>query len=279
MPAIPPFVDLEWVDSYRDDDRRLVLADVRWYMDGRSGFEAYIQGHIPRAVYVDLDKWLAGDPNTGHGRHPLPDPLVFAEGMAKAGVSDESVVVGYDDQGGVIAARLVWMLRAIGQDAALLDGGLAAYQGELEKGETSPEAGAFSPKPWPEDRLATIDDASDLGNIVIDARAPERYIGESEPVDPRPGHIPGAWNLPCRENLNSDGTLRPVAELRERFESVGAPRAATVVSYCGSGVTACHNLLVMEHCGFGEESARLYPGSWSEYSSEPERLAATSDRF
>jgi thiosulfate/3-mercaptopyruvate sulfurtransferase len=276
---IPPFVDLDWIDSFTDNGRRLVLADVRWYMDGRSGLEAYEQGHLPDAVYVDLDKWLAGDPRTGHGRHPLPDPVVFAEGMSRAGISDDSVVVAYDDQGGVIAARLVWMLRATGHDAALLDGGLFAYSGVTQRGNASPSLGHFTPLPWPEARLATIDDATDLGNVVVDARAPDRYNGSTEPVDPRAGHIPRAWNVPCRENLNPDGTLRPLTELRQRFAAVGAVPGRTVVSYCGSGVTACHSLLVMEQCGFGEGFGRLYAGSWSEYSSDSDRPAATTDRL
>jgi thiosulfate/3-mercaptopyruvate sulfurtransferase len=261
---VAPVVDASWVAEHRDD---VVLADVRWYLDGRRGLDAYRLGHLPGAVFVDLEQWLSGDPHAGRGRHPLPEPSVFAAGMSAAGISQASTVVGYDDQGGVVAARLVWMLRVTGHEAALLDGGLQAWPGALEKGVPAVERGRFSPRPWPEAALATIDDATSPANLVIDARPAERYRGEQEPIDPRAGHIPGAISVPCRGNLDGTGKFVPVARLRERFEAVGikGPRGAErVVSYCGSGVTACHNLLALEHCGLG--GGRLYPGSWSEYS-------------
>jgi thiosulfate/3-mercaptopyruvate sulfurtransferase len=296
---IPPFVDLDWLKAALHGDRRLVIADARWYIDGRSGRDAYESGHIPGAVFIDLECSLAGSSNQGHGRHPFADPEVFAEGMSQAGIDDDSVVVAYDDQGGVIAARLVWMLRASGHDAALLDGGLNSYEGDLETGFNSPDRGVFTPRAWPSERLATADDAADTENIVIDARPPSRYLGEEEPFDPRPGHIPGAWNISCRANLGSDGTLLPVDELLRNFEVAGivpgqsgvpadgvpadgvpadGVPADRVVSYCGSGITACHNLLVLEHCGFGEGFGRLYPGSWSEYSTLTDRPTATLER-
>ncbi|MFZ0666742.1 MAG: sulfurtransferase [Acidimicrobiales bacterium] len=284
---IPPFVDRNWLETRSWGDRNLALADARWYIDGRSGRQAYESGHIPGAVFIDLERWLAGDPRSGHGRHPLPEPAVFAEGMSEAGIDDGSVVVAYDDQGGVIAARLVWMLRVTGHDAALLDGGLNAYDGHLEQGDghDAAHSGVFTAKPWPSERLATADDAADPANVVIDARPPDRYLGQEEPFDPRPGHIPGAWNLPCRSNLRPDGTLLEVDELLSRFEVAAIEPARSevladgVVSYCGSGITACHNLLVLEHCGFGEGFGRLYPGSWSEYSTLNDRPAATSERL
>lgn len=269
-----PIVDIGWLAEHRDD---VVLVDVRWYLDGRSGRAAYEAGHVPGAVYVELNQWLAGEASAQVGRHPLPSPAVFAHGMAVNGISDDSVVVAYDDAGGVIAARLVWMLRATGHEAALLDGGLAAYAGELATGEAIVSAeGVFAVREWPAERLATIDEASGSGSVIIDARDRGRYRGEADPVDPRSGHIPGARNVPCRENLDPSGALLPLEVVRQRFEEVGVHEGTSVISYCGSGVTACHNLLVMEQLGLGP--GRLYPGSWSQYSHDATRPVATGDQ-
>ncbi|HTV12279.1 MAG TPA: sulfurtransferase [Acidimicrobiales bacterium] len=267
---VPPVVDASWVEKNREC---LVLADVRWYVDGRSGQEAYESGHLPGAVFVDLDKWLSGDPRAGRGRHPLPDAEVFATGMSVLGIADDATVVGYDDQGGVVAARLVWMLRATGHSAALLDGGLRCYRGPLEAGGTVVSPAHFVARPWPQEQLADIDDATDPANVVLDARSTERYGGQEDRVDPRAGHIPGAVSLPCGGNLDQNGRFLPAERLRDRFESAGVLAGAQVVSYCGSGVTACHNLLALELCGL--VTGRLYPGSWSEYSSHPDRPVAT----
>ena len=268
-----PIVDVDWLRDHRDG---VVLADVRWYLDGRSGRAAYDAGHIPGAVFVDLDEWLAAPGSAAAGRHPLPDPEVFARGMGELGIGDDDTVVGYDDQGGVIAARLVWMLRATGHDAALLDGGLGAWDGPLETAAPEREPKRFTPTHWPEDRIASIDDAANPNHVVLDARSPERYRGDPDPIDPRAGHIPGARNLPARENLDESGRLLPVDELRRRLGYVGVgPNTAAVVSSCGSGVTACHNLLVMEHAGVGH--GRLYPGSWSQWSSDPDRPVETGE--
>jgi thiosulfate/3-mercaptopyruvate sulfurtransferase len=273
--VIGPVVSLAWWQRHRD---QVVLADVRWYLDGRSGRDAYNAGHLPGAVFVDLDRWLAAGASPEAGRHPLPDPAVFAEGMTRLGIADGTTVVAYDDAGGTVAARLVWMLRVTGHAAALLDGGIPAYLGPLEQApleQALPERpAAFTPRPWPADRLAGLGDATDPGLVVLDARDRARYRGDSEPVDPRPGHIPGARSLPCRENLAADGTFLPADRLRERLAGVGVTDAAQVVSYCGSGVTACHNLLVLEYAGLGE--GRLYPGSWSQYS-HTTRPAALGD--
>lgn len=273
---IAPVVDLAW---WRAHAAEVVVADVRWYLDGRSGRQAYDGGHLPGAVFVDLDRWLASAGSPAEGRHPLPDPAVFAEGMAVLGIGDGDTVLAYDDAGGVIAARLVWLLRATGHDAALLDGGLAAYTDSssgpspLEQAAASRPRAVFTSRAWPAEHLADIDAATDPANTVLDARDTDRYRGEYEPVDPRAGHIPGAQSLPCRENLNADGTFLPVGQLRERLRAVGVTGGDTVVSYCGSGVTACHNLLAVELAGFGQ--GRLYPGSWSQYSHAGERPVAT----
>jgi thiosulfate/3-mercaptopyruvate sulfurtransferase len=271
---IPPVVDLDWWSARRDEPHEtgVVSADVRWYLDGRSGRAAYDAGHLPGAVFVDLDRWLAAHAAPQLGRHPLPDPEVFAEGMRRLGIADDDVVVAYDDEGGVIAARLVWMLRSTGHDAAVLDGGIAAYQGGLETATPERPPSSFSVRPWPADRLATIADAADPANLVLDARNADRYRGDVEPVDPRAGHIPGARNLPCRSNLDASGRFLPVETLRRRFGAVGVGDGTDVVSYCGSGVTACHILIALEHAGLG--TGRLYPGSWSQWSSLPERPVA-----
>jgi thiosulfate/3-mercaptopyruvate sulfurtransferase len=267
--TIAPVVDRSWWAGQKGD-ANVALVDVRWYLDGRSGHDAYEGGHLPGAVFVDLERWLSGEGGPAGGRHPLPAPETFAEGMACHGIGDDTTVVGYDDAGGVIAARLVWMLRATGHAAALLNGGLTAYRGPLEEGTGADRVRAtFTARPWPAGVLAHVTDAVDRGNVVIDARNRDRYEGGQDPVDPRPGHIPGAANLPCRENLAADGTFLPADELRRRFEAIGVVEGSSVVSYCGSGVTACHNLLALEHAGFAP--GRLYPGSWSQYSQSDRR--------
>jgi thiosulfate/3-mercaptopyruvate sulfurtransferase len=269
---VAPVVDIAWLRGREDE---LVLADVRWYLDGRNGRDAYDEGHLPGAVFVDLDRWLAGPASPADGRHPLPDPDVFASGMGELGIGDQSVVVAYDDAGGVIAARLVWMLRATGHEAALLDGGLQAFDGRLEASAPIRGPAAFTPRPWPEDRLADLEAAADPANTVLDARPRERYVGAIDPIDPRAGHIPGARSLPCRENLERDGRLLAVDELRRRFLAAGVGGGRPVVCYCGSGVTACHNLLAIEHAGLGH--GRLYAGSWSQYAHAGDRPVETGD--
>jgi thiosulfate/3-mercaptopyruvate sulfurtransferase len=271
---IAPVVDVGWLAEHRSE---VVLADVRWYLDGRSGRATYAAGHLPGAVFVDLDAWLAAHGSPAQGRHPLPEPEVFATGMARLGVGDDTAVVAYDDSGGIIASRLVWMLRVTGHDAALLDGGVQSWAGELERTEATPAAMTFTARPWPVERLADIDAAAQPGPgvTVIDARQRERFLGGPDPVDPRSGHIPGAVSLDCRGNLGADGRLLPVPELRQRFSAVGIEAGADVISYCGSGVSACLNLIAMEHAGLGQ--GRLYPGSWSQWSHDLDRAVATNE--
>lgn len=264
---IPPVVDQSWLQAHPD----AVTADVRSYLDGRSGAEAYRSGHLPGAVFVALDVVLADPPSPELGRHPLPSPARFAAGLAAVGIGDGAMVVAYDDAGGAMAGRLVWLLRLLGHDAALLDGGLQGWKGGLVTDVPTPEVAAFTPRQWPVEALADIDQAS-AGDFVMDARAAERYRGEVEPLDPRAGHIPGALNYPFAGNLTADLRFRSPEELRERFADVGD--AAAVISTCGSGITACHNLIAMEYAGLGR--GRLFPGSWSQYSATG-RPAATGD--
>ncbi len=284
-PVIAPFIDtleldrLLAADAHGDGD--VVVVDSRWYLDGRSGAEAHEHGHVPGAVFVDLDLWLAGPPSPAAGRHPLPEPPVFARGMAESGIGDGSTVIVYDDAGGVIAARLVWMLRTLGHEAAVLDGGLDAWRrahpgSALETAPVDAGTASFTERPWPDAALASIDEtqqaAADGSALVLDARTIDRYRGESEPVDARAGHIPGAESLSCRDNVAADGTLLDTATLRDRLAALGADRLP-VISYCGSGVTACHTLLVLEQAGFAP--GRLYLGSWSQYAADDSRPAAT----
>lgn len=259
---IPPVVDVAWLAEHP----QAVIADVRWYLDGRSGAQAYAAGHIPGAIFIDLDAELAAPATSEAGRHPLPDPEEFASAMVDAGVGDDSIVVAYDDAGGFSAGRLVWMLRAIGVDAALLDGGLAAWPGELstaEAEETDADV-TFEIRGWGPDVVASIDEAA-AGPQVIDARSAERFRGAGGPaVDARPGHIPGALSAPFAGNLAADQRFRSPSELAQRFASLGITDATGVIVYCGSGVSACHDLLAMEYAGLGR--GRLYVGSWSQYS-------------
>ena len=270
---IPPFVTPAWVQEHGD---AVLLADVRWSLDGSQNFDTYLDGHLPDAVYVDLDSVLADPPSPVAGRHPLPTPERFARGLGAAGIGEDETVVAYDHGPGLVAARLVWMLRTIGQPAAVLDGGLAAWPGDIEVGEVTRSAERRSPRPWPADRLADANLTAELSRsvdaTVIDARAAERYRGEDEPIDPRPGHVPGAINLPAADNLDAAGRLLPIERLRERYAQA-ATGERDVAVYCGSGVTACHDLLVIEHVGGG--TGRLFPGSWSAWSGDPERVVAT----
>ena len=266
---IPPIVDLAWLREHPE----AVRADVRHYLDGRSGRAAYESGHLPGAVFVDLDAQLAAHgADLARGRHPLPEPDAFAADMASLGIGDEDVVVAYDDEGGIMAARLVWMLRATGHDAALLDGGIQAWDGPLETETPRRPPARFSARPFA--NVAAIDDAADTANVVVDARQRERFDGAPDPLDVRFGHIPGARSLPCRENLAPDGRLLEREALCAKLGAVGIDGGAPVVSYCGSGVTACHNLLVIEHAGLG--TGRLFPGSWSQWSRDPERPIETT---
>ena len=264
---IPPFVDADWLADHPE----VVVADVRWYADGSSGRDAYERAHLPGAVYVDLDQYLAAPPSVEEGRHPLPDPSVFAAGLAEAGIGDDDTVVAYDDDSGAVAARLVWLLRVTGHAAALLDGGITAWRGRRDAGPTTRPATAFTPQPWPTDLLVGIEEVA-AAPVVLDARPAERFRGDLEPLDARPGHVPGARSLPARDNSDERGRLLPVPELRARLAAADVGREGDWVSSCGSGVTACHTLLLAEHLGLAR--GRLYPGSWSQWAAT-DRPAAT----
>ena len=259
----------------------LRIIDLRHdLMKPGAGRAAWQASHIPGAVHLDLDEDLSG-PKTGrNGRHPLPDPLEFAQVMGAAGIGDNDHVVIYDDAGGAFAARLWWMLRWLGHDAvSVLDGGWQAWTGAglpVTTDACAPAASIFTPRaprPWTVDADGVAKGLADDSLMVVDARAPERFRGEVEPIDPVGGHIPGAQNRFMRANLDDSGRFKPAASLRAEFEALLAGRTVNeLVCQCGSGVTACHNLLAMAYAGI--DGARLYPGSWSEWCSDPSRPVA-----
>ncbi|MBV2363819.1 sulfurtransferase [Streptomonospora nanhaiensis] len=276
-PGLPVLVSAEWLAEHHGD---VLVADVRFYLDGRSAREEYLRGHLPGAVFVDVDHDLSAPAREGTGRHPLPDPDTFAATLARLGIGDGTPVVGYDDVNGSVAARLVWMLRALGSPAALLDGGIAAWRGELATGPVEPAPRPRTPVVWPADRIVDTEtvlaEAGDPRHVLVDARTRERYTGEAPaPVDLRPGHIPGARSAAWAGNLAEDGRFAAPERLRERFRALGVDTADTVTAYCGSGVTACHDLLALELAGYS--GARLYPGSWSAWAPNPDLPAETGD--
>ncbi|GAA3735666.1 thiosulfate/3-mercaptopyruvate sulfurtransferase [Spinactinospora alkalitolerans] len=277
FPGLPVVVGPEWLTEHYGE---VLVADVRWYLDGRSGRDAHLGGHLPGAVFVDLDADLAAPATEEGGRHPLPDPEAFARALGALGIGDDTPVVGYDDAGGSTAARLVWMLRALGSPAAVLDGGIQAWPGVLEQGPVPTAPRHRTPAPWPAERVADTSAVraatADGARLLLDARAHGRYTGaEPSPVDVRPGHIPGARSAAWQDNLGPDGRFAAPERLRERFAGLGAAEAGSVTAYCGSGVTACHDLLALEHAGF--TGARLYPGSWSAWAADPGLPAETGE--
>lgn len=263
-------------DELRAVAGEVTLLDVRYKMGGPPGGDEFAAGHIPGAAYVDLDADLAAPAGQG-GRHPLPAPEVFVAAMRRAGVSAGRPVVVYDDWSGHAAARAWWLLRHYGHpDVRVLDGGWSAWVadgGEVATGEESPPApGDFDGTPGAM-AMVEADSVLDVG-VLIDARAPERYRGETEPVDPVAGHIPGAVNVPTARNLDDQGRFRGAAELREVYAAVGATDGAEIAAYCGSGVTAAHDVLALELAGI---RAALYPGSWSGWITDPDRPVETGD--
>ena len=265
------------VEELADGPDQTVL-DVRWQLATGAQPDLYAAGHIPGAVFVDLDRDLAAPPGPG-GRHPLPAAEDFERAMRAAGVTAGVPVVVYDDANGVPAARAWWLLRYYGHPrVALLDGGLGAWVAAgrpLTQGdETARHTGDFAARPG---RMPVLDaqQAGELAGdgVLIDARAPERYRGETEPMDPVAGHIPGARNWPAARNLDADGRFLPGAELAAAL--TGLTGGAEVGAYCGSGITAAHTVLALEVAGL--PGAALYPGSWSEWVTDPARPVATGD--
>jgi len=263
----------------------IVIVDCRFELQDPSwGEREYLASHIPGAVYAHLNRDLSGPENGSNGRHPLPDPQTFAATVGRLGIGSGVQVVAYDQGASSYASRLWWMLRWMGhQNVAVLDGGYAAWLAEGRPTRSGVEAvteRSFTGHAHPE----LLVDAAVVGSVsrgdergrLIDARAPERFRGEVETIDRAAGHIPGAVNHHYMNNLAPSGRFLPPEALRENLlTAIGGASPKDVISYCGSGVTACHNLLALEHAGL--PGARLYPGSWSEWSSDPSRPIATGD--
>jgi thiosulfate/3-mercaptopyruvate sulfurtransferase len=265
---------------------RLAVVDCRFdLMNPEAGRQAYLRAHIPGARYADLNRDLSAPVGPHTGRHPLPLPEVFAGRLGAMGIGNDTQVVAYDDANGSIAARLWWMLRWLGHDAAaVLDGGFKAWTargGALQSGEADPaaaERGAhhFTPRIDAGSVVSTAElerALQGLEALLVDARAQERYAGAVEPIDPVAGHIPGAVNHPFTANLGADGRFLPAAELKRRWqERLPGSDLENLVAMCGSGVTACHNLLSLEVAGL--TGGKLYAGSWSEWIRDPRRPIA-----
>lgn len=285
MPFSTPFTTLISAAELAQHlpDNKWVVLDCRHDLaNPEAGRSAYAAGHLPQAQFAHLDYDLAG-PKTGddsqfHGRHPLPERAVFLETLRNWGIDDDTQVVAYDASGGMFAARLWWMLRWLGHDAvAVLDGGLPAWQqaGQpLSTDAPAPQRGTFTERAA---LTASVDAAAVRANLasgshtVLDARSPDRFRGENETLDAVGGHIPGARNRFFKDNLDADGYFKPADQLRAEYAAlIDSPQAT--ISQCGSGVTACHNLLAMEIAGL--PGAALYPGSWSEWCADPERPVA-----
>ena len=263
------------------------VLDVRWRLGGPPGIDIYVAGHVPEAVFVDLDRDLAGPPGPG-GRHPMPAAAAFEAAMRRAGVSAGRPVVVYDDADSTAAARAWWLLRYFGHSSVrVLDGGFRAWTAEGQPVSSGPPLlvapGDFTASPRHLE-LLDADGAAVMAStgLLLDARAGERYRGETEPVDPVAGHIPGAVSAPTADNVHPDGTFLAAADLTARFAALGAPPpplasppplAPAVGVYCGSGVTAAHEVLALAIAGI---PAALYVGSWSDWITDPARPVATA---
>jgi thiosulfate/3-mercaptopyruvate sulfurtransferase len=259
-------------------DRDWVIVDCRFDLQNEQwGREQYLTSHVPGAVYASLSHDMAGPRTGSNGRHPLPSIDALSATLGRFGITRGAQVVAYDQDSGMYASRLWWLLRYVGHDAvAVLDGGWAKWIREgrrVSRGDVIRPPATFVAAPRPEMSVSVDEVRAQLGNqmtLLVDARAPERYEGQIEPIDRVPGHIPGAVNRYYRSNGGDDFTLRPSHELRNEFLTVlGSHGPSQAVMYCGSGVTACQNLLAMAHAGL--PGARLYAGSWSEWSADPAR--------
>jgi thiosulfate/3-mercaptopyruvate sulfurtransferase len=264
-----------------------VIVDCRHNLaDSQAGRNAYIQGHIPGAYFLHLDHDLAGPVNGKNGRHPLPDPAEFEKKLMAIGIGPETQVVAYDDAGGAYAARLWWLLRWLGHEAvAVLDGGFPQWLAggyPIEVGSRQPlsSSGAvFSTLSHPNENSwvpveVVMENVQTNKYMLVDARSPDRFRGENETIDPVGGHIPGALNRFFRLNLNEEGRFKSADQLKTEWSELLQGRAPSeIIAQCGSGVTACHNLLALEMAGL--QGARLYPGSWSEWCAEPSRPIAS----
>ncbi|MGI9605399.1 MAG: sulfurtransferase [Acidimicrobiales bacterium] len=270
-PLPGPLVSADWL---RDNLDTVGVVDVRWSIPTGPMRDRYEEGHIPGAVFADLDTDLSA-PAGPRGRHPLPTPQDFAVVRSRLGLTRP--VVAYDGRGGAVAARLWWMLDSIGVPCAVLEGGLEAWGEPLDSGSVSPVHVPAGPIPWPADRFIDADDmvpAIADGAVALDARNAERFRGEPNDIDPRLGHVPGATSWPWESNLDADARFMTSETLRSRFAELGVVDGSNLIASCGSGVTGCHVLLAARVAGI--DGGRLYAGSWSEWAADPDRPVETS---
>ncbi|MEV8249797.1 sulfurtransferase [Microbacterium sp. NPDC076768] len=256
------------------------VIDVRWRLDRpEAGHDDYLTGHIPGAVFAALDTELSTHGAPSEGRHPLPTTEVLQAAVRRWGVRTGDTVVAYDDAKGMAAARAWWLLRQAGVEVRVLDGGLSAWVAAgfaVAKDDVAPERGDIVLAELGRDAL-TIDEAAGFpaSGVLLDVRAPERYRGETEPIDPIAGHIPGARNVPTTLHLDADGRVRDADALRANFAEAGVVSGTPVAAYCGSGVTAAHTALILHELGI---EAKVFPGSWSQWSNTPGRPVAVGDQ-
>ncbi|WP_028932846.1 sulfurtransferase [Pseudonocardia spinosispora] len=278
-------VELVALSDARLTELPLVVLDVRWRLGGPPGLLDYQAAHVPGARFLNLDTALADPPGPG-GRHPIPDPARLTAEFASVGVSDSSTVVVYDDADGSVAARAWWLLRWLGMPSdqvRVLDGGFSAWVADGHPTESEvpePTRGALTARPGSMPVLDADGAASLAGTgLLLDARAPARYRGETEPVDPRAGHVPGARNAPFARHIGPEGHWRSPDDLAAYYRALGVVGGTEVGAYCGSGVTATSVVLALEHAGLRppERPAALYAGSWSNWSADPERPVALGD--
>ena len=273
------FVSVEELNELRASEAPVRVIDVRWRLDRPDGHADYLGGHIPGAVYVPLSTELATHGEPSEGRHPLPTTQTLQDAARRWGVNQGDVVVAYDDAKGLSASRAWWLLRQGGVDVRVLDGGIRAWTAAglpVATDEVEVESGDVVLDEIGADAIS-IDEAASFPEtgVLLDVRAPERYRGDHEPLDPIGGHIPGALNLPMAAHLNSEGKILDVHTLQATFAAVGVTAGTPVAAYCGSGITAAHTALVLDEAGI---EAKVFPGSWSQWSNTPGRAVAVGEQ-
>ena len=274
-----PLITANQLEEILNSGENVLLCDCRFdLVNPEAGRKAYEESHIPGAIYVDLDQDMSGSKTGANGRHPLPSPEAWAKTKARLGISPNTLVVAYDKQGSVYASRLWWMLKATGHaNVRVLDGGLDAWHGPMGTMPRNPTPTSQAIEPMPYVGLVLVDEVVDnlqsQKNLVLDARTNDRFHGENETLDPIGGHIPGAMNRFFKENLSATAFKAPEQLFKEFVDQLGSKKPSEVIHQCGSGVTACHNLLAMELAGL--RGSRLYAGSWSEWCADPKRPVAT----
>jgi len=270
-----PLITANQLEEIINSGENVLLCDCRFDLTNpEAGRKAYEESHMLGAIYVDLDQDLSGPKNGSNGRHPLPSPEAWAQTKARLGINANTLVVAYDKQGSVYASRLWWMLKATGHaHVRVLDGGLDAWNGPMGSVPRQPTPSSHPQSPMPYFGLALVDELisniASKKNIVLDARSNDRFHGENETIDPIGGHIPGAINHFFKNNLSATSFKAPEQLYQQYLELLGTTKASEVIHSCGSGVSACHNLLAMEAAGL--KGSRLYVGSWSEWCSDPDR--------